>query len=178
MCLLRRIGKEWGPIEVGEEEDEAVLRRVVSRQLASDDMLVNGKEQMRRRASGRWLLAVGCRLLWDRMTKKLGVLTPGGGASTYPESRTNAMLGRDHFIPLYRYGACIPYIHARFSSYCICWIDCSALLYSALHYASTFSFLFPHYAIPGLSLCSVGCLFRPSLKQRALNPTDRTRLDK
>ena len=41
-CLLRRIGKEWGPVEVG--EDEAVLQRVVSRQLALHDMLVNGKE--------------------------------------------------------------------------------------------------------------------------------------
>ena len=60
MCLLRRIGKEWVPIEVDEEEEEAVLRRVVLRQLASDDMLVNGKGQMRRRANGRWLLAIGC----------------------------------------------------------------------------------------------------------------------
>ena len=41
-CLLRRIGKEWGPVEVG--EDEALLRRVVSRRLASDDMQVNVKE--------------------------------------------------------------------------------------------------------------------------------------
>lgn len=43
MCLLRRIGKDHqGPVEVG--EDEAVLQRVVSRQLESDDMLVNEKE--------------------------------------------------------------------------------------------------------------------------------------
>jgi len=63
MFLLRRIGRDRGPVEVG--EDEAVLRRVVSRQLASDDMLVNEKERMRRRASGR-------SPLWYRMTKSLG----------------------------------------------------------------------------------------------------------
>ena len=62
-CLLRRIGK--APVPTGVGEDEAVLRRVVSRQLVSDDMLVNGKEQTTRKASGRLLS-------WDRMTRGSG----------------------------------------------------------------------------------------------------------
>ena len=82
---------------------------------------------MRRKASGRWLLL-------DRMTK-LGVRTPGEGASTYRKGVL--MLGR--YVSTDMTHACrsdqmrLPML--------VGWIDCLI----ALHYASTF-----FYAIPGL----------------------------
>lgn len=100
-CLLRRIGKDRGLVEVG-EEDEAVLQRVVSRQLESHDMLVNEKEEMRRKASGCFFFVLVSN------DQKLGARTPGG--ERVRTRKVVLILARDHCLRLYRYGACI---HAR-----------------------------------------------------------------